>query len=185
MAVPTEALGGKVAGDQAAGMIKTVLKALDHPVLAFHWSRNPKKFNGPLVLDSVDMNITVGLILGMVLAGLGWEAANWFAKGLASGNDGDATVIPDIAALLTANPVLWLVTDIFGNPVVDKSTGAQKTATVPATFGAAFNQMMRNITVAGPGTASQAMMNWIANQTTGGGSSGTTTVKQPHKGRDL
>jgi hypothetical protein len=157
-------VGGKVAADQSAGLIKTVMDALNKNVLSLHWERDPKK-SSKMRLGSVDVNVTTGLILGAAALALLWEIGNWFAQGF-EGNAGSNSFLTD--AELVSGPAGWItlgLTDLFGNPVKD-SSGNQKTVSAPPTFGAAYNNMLRNFTLAGPGQAAQTLMNMVAKATT-------------------
>lgn len=171
MAAAASALiSGKISGEDAKGLLKGAIDALNKPIVTITWTRNPKR-TSQLRVESVTLNVTTGLVLGGVALAMLYEAAAWFAnaialKGGASVDDiGD--LIPDVTALVSANPVLWLVTDLFGAPVIDPSTGQQKSVQVPATFGAAFNLTMRNLVVGGPGTLSAGLVNLVGQLTNG------------------
>jgi len=164
-------LGGKVAAEEAKGLIKTVIDALNHDLVSFHWERDPKNYR-KMKLVSVDVHITTGIVLGAAALALLWEIGNWFAKAFAS-QGGDAAAVPDILALITLNPVLfvagntipWLAnpaTNPFIAPLLNPpkgGSGKPQTVAIPSTFGAAFNAMMRDMTVAGPGLAAQLARN--------------------------
>jgi hypothetical protein len=164
-------LGAKATGEETAGAIKQVLDALNKDLISFHWAKNPRTHK--LELVSVDVKITVGFVLGGAALALLWEIANWFAQS-GIGQATNAENVPDIIGLLTLNPVAIALTDLFGNPILN-SDGSKKTVTAPPTFGAAFNTMMRNLTVAGPGQLALTLVNLVGNATTGGGTGGTTT----------
>jgi len=167
-------IGGKIAGDQAAGLIKTVMEALNHDLVSFRWERDPKNYR-KMKLVSVDVHITTGIVLGAAALALLWEIGNWFAKGIASWNGGDAAAIPDVLSLITLNPVLFVAGNVlpgFLNPATNPfispllnppkagEKGKPQTVAIPSTFGAAFNAMMRDATVAGPGFAAQMLRNF-------------------------
>lgn len=158
-ALPAAAAGAKIGADEAAGVIKSVLNALNHDILTVRWERDPKKHD-KMRLASVDFHVTNGLVLGMVLLGLAWEAANWFASGGIFNSSSPENVILTDALLAPEQYVTIFLSDIFGKPITNPD-GSQKSVQVPATFGAAYNQMMRNLTVAGPGTLAQGMVNLV------------------------
>jgi hypothetical protein len=162
VAAPAAALVG---GDSAAGAVKQVLKALEHNIISFKFERDPKNFK-KMRLVSMEFNVTTGLILGTAALGLAWEVGMAFANSGLGG--GTAGTVGDLTSLVTLNPFEWLVTDLFGNAIVDEN-GKQKTVKIPQTFGATFNQMLRNATAAGPGQLAQTLLNLVANATTGGG----------------
>jgi len=167
MATPaaTALLSGKATAEDTKGLIKTVVDALNRDIVSFRFERDPKHYK-KMRLVSVDVHVTTGLILGSAALALLWELGNWFAKGIAGWNGGSASNVPDAVGLLSLNPVLILLTDIFGNPVLN-SSGQQKSVSVPPTFGATYNVMMRNLTAAGPGTLAQALLNMVGNATAG------------------
>jgi hypothetical protein len=154
--------GGKLAGDTASGIIKDIAKALEHDFLSLHFERDPKNYK-KMRLASFDINVSDGLILGGVALALIWEIGNWFANAMSKGEGTVVNILEDIIS--PASFVTSIVTDILGNVVKDPQ-GNPKTVQAPATFGGAFNLAMRNITLAGPGTAAQAAMNAVAKYTT-------------------
>ena len=190
MAAPAAALGAEAAAQasqQASSMLKTVLDALNKNVLSFHFEKNPRRVEGPLILKSVDINISTGLILGAAGLAIVWEAGNWFANALAKWNGGDGLPAElGLSAILgPAGLVVTGLTDLLGNPIIDPQTGQQKTVQAPASFGAAYNQMLRNFTVSLPGTLAQKLVNLVGNYTTGGGPGQSTAAQKrtAHEGR--
>jgi hypothetical protein len=178
-------IGGEVAAKEAAGLIKTVVDALNHNLVTFRFGRDPKNHK-KMRLESVDVNVTVGLVLGAAALALLWEIGNWFAKSGIGGGDGSA--VPDVLSLLTANPTLFLVANagsiasgaenafasanktVLGWFGVKQATHDQaanppagtSVVAAPSTFGAAYNAMMRDFVVGGPGTAAAVMRNLAA-----------------------
>ena len=174
MAIPA-ALGGAVASklskDETAGIIKSVMNALERDIVAFHFERD--KNTGKQVLQATDVHVTTGLVLGTAFLALLWEMSNWFAAAIAKGLGGDTEGIPNILALVSPPEFETLVlADFVGNEIKD-AAGNVKTVQAPSTFGAAFNLMLRNMTVAGPGQAANLFLGAIGNLTTGGGAGGT------------
>lgn len=170
MAAPATALvGAKATADEAKGLIKTVMDALNHNIVSFRFERDPKNYR-KMRLAAVEINITTGIVLGAAALALLWEIGNWFAKSGVGGGDGAA--VPDILSLITANPVMFVVTDLLGNVITDPSTGAPKQVAVPSTFGAAYDAMLRDFIAGGPGTIAQMLRNVVAQFTTGGTGSG-------------
>ena len=156
-------LAGKTASKTAEGLIRTVINALEHPIISLHWSRDPKDYK-KFVLTEVDVKITTGLVLGGIGLAMLWEVGSWFANALSKYGGGDEVV--DAVELVTGLSFLIPLTDIFGNIIKDPTTGAQKTVNAPPTAGAAYNALIRNGILAGPGPLIQALMNQVANYTT-------------------
>lgn len=170
MAAAPAALAGQVAAKEGAGIVKAILNALERDVVHFHFERDPKNYKR-MRLESFDININTGLILGLILCGLGWEAANWFAQALSK----DA----DVASAIL-NPAQWtkdvITMDFSLSPILTalglnkpKTPGAPTTATAPSTFGAAYNSMLRDLTVAGPGLAASSLRDVVAKALLGNG----------------
>lgn len=168
MSAPASALiAGRVAAEESAGAVKKILEALNEKVVSLKWEKNPKTHKMELV--SVQVNVTTGLVLGGAGLALAWEAANWFARAGVGGATNPMNVIA--AEDMLAGPGGWIdlaITDIFGN-AIKTETGAPKTVQAPPSFGAAYNVMLRNFVVAGPGTIAAELVSFVGNLTTGGG----------------
>lgn len=159
-AIGAAGVAGKTAAVEGAGVIKTLLEGLNKSIVSVHVIRNPKNYK-KMQISSIDINITAGLIIGAAGLAILWEIANWFAQSGAGGGT-PGSISTDLE--LVGGPAGWItlgITDLLGNPVLN-SDGSQKTATGPGTFGAAYNQMLRNLTLAGPGQAASSLLNLVA-----------------------
>lgn len=143
--------------NKASGVVKDVLNTLKEPIISFHWEAPRDKYGNikigqKMLLGNVDLNITGGLILGMIALGLGWEALNWFAQ---SFKQSSSAVVPGLDLLLFAtsgNP-MFLISMVYGpdgKPLKD-AQGNPKTVTKPVSFGQAYNILLRDLTLGGPG----------------------------------
>jgi hypothetical protein len=178
------AAGSEAGAKEAQGAIKTLVEALDKNIISFDWGRDPK--TRKLVLQGVHVNVTSGLILGGIALALIWEAGNWFANALDAGKGG---ALPDLIDLM--NPTIplaeavagsaasfdyWLLKALTTNPITgtsllstpsggsnSASSTASKQALMPTTAGQAYNAMVRDAILAGPGTVAAQFRNAITN----------------------
>lgn len=159
-AVAAAAASAQAAEKAAAGIVHGISEALKAPIVHVRWVRDPKHYKR-MIVESVELNVTVGLI-GLGIGGaLLWEAGSWFAKAFAGWNGGNPANI-GLSALELLDPIAYIQIELpkwilqAVGVKVDANTPPQKVK-VPASFGAALNTMLRDLTVAGPGTAAQVL----------------------------
>jgi hypothetical protein len=164
------AAAGSVEGAKAAeGALRKLVDALNQSIVTFDWGRDPK--TRKIVLQGVHVNVTTGLVLGGVALALFWELGNWIAQAL---NNAGPDVIPDLSDLMTAPAKVlstvpgspwWVykeITSLLPHSGTEPTTPTTKTVAVPATAGQAYNAMIRDLILSGPGTAANQLAALVA-----------------------
>jgi hypothetical protein len=160
------AVGGQVAAKQSEGIIRSIMDALEKDIVHFSWEKEPN--SKKMVLQKVDVHVTTGIVLGSVALALAWEAASWFASNFGAGNPVNVVDLLNPTAFVEYNIVKssplgalasWLTGQAQGASAAASASG--QSIKVPQTFGAAYNLMMRDFTVALPGTAAQGLRNLV------------------------
>jgi len=176
------AAGSVLGAQEAQGAVKQLVEALNKSIVTFDWARDPK--TRKLVLQGVHVNVTTGMILGGVALALLWEAGNWIAQAI---NKNGSGAIPDLVDLMipglaipglavtAAGTSLWIAKEVASLVPSNVSTttpttlephhpgsAPTKTVVAPATAGQAYNAMIRDVILAGPGTAAAQLATLVA-----------------------
>lgn len=175
-AIPVAAQAAEAADRTAQSLFSSFVKFSENPlwkretVRTRTWTEVDKNGKAHVLTETrtTSYALTNGMVLGMVLFGLGWEAAQWFAT---------ETGTPMLDLL---NPVNWIELNLeTGSPIYMAAVAlgfapaspiganAVKSVKVPPSFGVAFNAMMRDLTVGGPGWLASRLKDLMAGLTPG------------------
>lgn len=157
-----------------------IAEAMNKEIVHVHWGRDPKNHR-KMRVEAVDLNLTTGFVLGAVGLAMLYEAAAWLSNAISQGKGGPAVVdlaeflSPAAFIVLTEMPAYWNaatgLASALSNPLTVTTTTPAGTppsvVKVPPTAGAAFNLMVRDLIVAGPGTWSKMLANLTAGAVAG------------------